>query len=371
MLARRFLWLVAGVTVLVLLGALAMRLWGTEFMRMTMVPGGKFEAGAPPAEKTYAAPGMWIARPDIPNNPSAWTPAGIAAAPAGEKAAVFFIHPTSYLEKTHWNGPLNDQDSQWRARLFVRSQASAFNAIGEIWAPKYRQAAFGAFLTDKADAQKALDFAYRDVLAAFDHFIAEVPKERPIVLAGHSQGSLHLLRLLQDRVAGTPLAKRVAAAYVVGWPVSMTADLPTLGLPACETKDQSGCVLSWQTFGEPADPELVTDAYDASTGKTGIPRAGSPMLCTNPLTGTIRGEAPAQANVGTLVPNADLTEGTLKAPGVPARCDVRGFLLIGEDVPDLGPYVLPGNNYHVYDYALFWANIRADAAARLAAFRAR
>ena len=30
--------------------------------------------------------------------------------------------------------------------------------------------------------------------------------------------------------------------------------------------------------------------------------------------------------------------------------------------------MLPGNNYHVYDYALFWANIRADAEARLATF---
>jgi hypothetical protein len=63
----------------------------------------------------------------------------------------------------------------------------------------------------------------------------------------------------------------------------------------------------------------------------------------------------------------------LQAAGVGARCDVRGFLLIGkaEDVPDLGPYVLPGNNYHVYDYALFWADIRADAVRRLKAFEAR
>jgi hypothetical protein len=34
----------------------------------------------------------------------------------------------------------------------------------------------------------------------------------------------------------------------------------------------------------------------------------------------------------------------------------------------MGPFGLPGNNYHVYDYALFWANIRADAERRLAAF---
>ena len=42
-------------------------------------------------------------------------------------------------------------------------------------------------------------------------------------------------------------------------------------------------------------------------------------------------------------------------------------MLIG-DPPALGGYVLPGNNYHVYDYSLFWANVRADAARRLATF---
>jgi hypothetical protein len=31
--------------------------------------------------------------------------------------------------------------------------------------------------------------------------------------------------------------------------------------------------------------------------------------------------------------------------------------------------VLPGNNYHVFDYSLFWANVRADAERRLKAFK--
>ena len=70
------------------------------------------------------------------------------------------------------------------------------------------------------------------------------------MLAGHSQGSLHLTRLLRDRVASTPLAKRIVAAYVVGWPVSRTVDLPLMGLPECTAPDQAGCILSWQTFGE-------------------------------------------------------------------------------------------------------------------------
>ncbi|HEX8214338.1 MAG TPA: DUF3089 domain-containing protein, partial [Allosphingosinicella sp.] len=157
-------------------------------------------------------------------------------------------------------------------------------------------------------------------------------------------------------------------AYVIGWPVSLTADLPKLGLPACSTAQQSGCILSWQSFAEPADPKMVTEVYDASTGLTGASRKGTEMLCVNPLTGASGGTAPAQANLGTLIPNATLTDAALTAPGVPARCGERGFLLIGGEEPNLGPYTLPGNNYHVYDYALFWAAIRADAARRLKSF---
>jgi len=370
MLARRFLWVVAGLTLLVLAVALVYRLYGTELLRFTMIPSAAFEGGPPTPTGAYADKGLWIARPDMPTSPASWMPRGLKR--EGEaKASVFFIHPTSYLKASRWNAPLDDPESQRRAKLFVQSQASVFNGVGEIWAPKYRQATFGAFLTTKAEAQKALDFAYRDVVAAFDLFLREAPKDRPIILAGHSQGSLHLIRLLAERVAGKPEAKRIAAAYVIGWPVSISADLPSLGLPACERREQSGCVVSWQSFAEPADPKLVTDVYDKSSGRTGIARAGSPMLCTNPLTGARGGEASAAANPGTLVPNAELTEGKLQSPGVPARCDVRGFLLIGADAPDLGPYVLPGNNYHVYDYALFWSALRADAAARVAAWERR
>jgi hypothetical protein len=385
MLARRFLWVVAGVIVLVFIGALSYRLLERQLLKTAMVPTVAFEEkAAPEPPLRYQEASSWIARPDIPGNPALWLPTGYeppappengaeakAAKEEPEKAAVFFVHPTSFLDRSQWNAPINDAESQQRARLFVRHQASAFNGIGEVWAPKYRQAAFGAFLTTKQDAEKALDFAYGDVLAAFEAFLNQAEDNRPIILAAHSQGSLHLTTLLRDRIAGTPLAKRIVAAYVVGWPISMAADLELLGLPACEAAGQSGCILSWQSFGEPADPKMVTDVYDASVASNGKRRAGSKMLCVNPVTGTLGGEAPAQANLGTIIPNAELTEGELKASGVPARCDVSGFLLIGEDVPKLPPYVLPGKNYHVFDYALFWSNIRADAEARLKSFRAK
>ena len=369
MLARRFLWVVAGLVVLVLAGAFTYRVFEREFLEIAMVPTVEFEeakASAPGPD--YSSPSMWISRPDIRGNPALWLPTGIEGTPIAPRASVFFIHPTSYLERTRWNAPVDDKESQHRARLFVRHQASVFNGVGTIWAPKYRQATFGAFLTNREDAQKALDFAYKDVLAAFKAFLEQAPSDRPIILAAHSQGSLHLTRLLRELIANSPLKDRIAAAYVIGWPISTTADLGALGLPACETAGQPGCIVSWQSFGEPADPKMVTEVYDASTAPDGTPRAGSPMLCVNPLTGNAGDEAPAEANLGTLLPNDALTEAKIQARAVPARCDAGGFLLIGRDVPEMPPYILPGNNYHAFDYALFWGNLRADAEARLASF---
>lgn len=370
--AVRFLWVIAGLTVLTVVGAGLYRYFEKDLLRWAMVPSTEFRDVPMPAGADYRQARLWIARPDIAGNPALWTPAGLPSA-AAPRASVFFVHPTSFMESTAWNAGVEDAESQDRAALFVRGQASAFNAVGAIWAPRYRQATFGAFLTNADNARRALDFAYRDVLAAYEEFLREAPADRPIILAAHSQGSAHLMRLLQERIRGAPEARRVVAVYLVGWPVSVSADLPALPFPACERPDQAACVLSWQSFAEPADPSQVTEVYDASTGPNGARRAGSAMLCTNPLTGARGGGAGAGANLGTLVPNEEMTTATLRRGLVPARCDLRGFLLIGDNdaLPAMGNYALPGNNYHVYDYALFWANIRADAERRLAAFEGR
>jgi hypothetical protein len=369
-LARKFLYLIAILITLVIAAAFAYRLFGVQILRRAMVPTTRFEAQAKAQPSAYAHRGMWLARPDIPRNPALWTPPGYQPT-AKPEAAVFFIHPTSYLDRSHWNAPLDDAEANARAALFLRGQASAFNGVAAIWAPRYRQATFGAFLTDAPAAMQARALAYSDVLAAFDEFLREIGPDQPIILAGHSQGALHLTRLLHDRVAGTPLAHRIVAAYVIGWPVSKATDLPALGLPECTTPDQAGCLLSWQSFAEPADPSLIFDAFDATTGYTGLPRKGTALVCTNPLTGTPDAAAPASANLGTLYPSADLSTATIAPGKVPARCKGRGILSIGAPPDLVGNYVLPGNNYHVFDYSLFWANVRADAARRLAAFDRR
>lgn len=367
MCARRFLGCILVLTLIAVGGAFLFYQWGGEALVRMATPVGHYQEPPKGSGPVYAKAENWIARPDIRDNPSKWQPDGAASFVTDKlQAATFYLHPTTYLERDRWNAPIDvGGEPATRARLFVQSQASAFNSLSDIWAPKYRQAAYGAFLLKSEDAQKALDLAYRDVLTAFDAFLAAQPKGEAIILAGHSQGSLHLLRLLADRKDA--LKGRHFIAYVIGWPVGVKSDLPATGLEPCVTPDQMGCVLSWQSFREPDNTNLVTDAWVGTKGLTGATRTRDDILCTNPLTGMKGGVAQPSANLGTLVPDGNLSNASLAPGRVGARCD-RGFLLIDGDVPNLGPYVLPGNNYHVYDYALFWGSIRADAERRMPAW---
>ena len=372
--ARKFLYIFAALIVLVITGGFVFSIYQdelTDFAISKMEPTVKFEKQAALATNVYDDPKMWFSRGgQRDDNPTLWQPVGAPTTDVRGSAATFFIHPTSFMAKTSWNAPLNDQESQDRARLFLRGLATPFAASGEIWAPRYRQAGIGAFLTTKPEGAAALDDAYQDILLAFDHFVRTVQKDRPIILAGHSQGALHLTHLLKDRIAGKPIAKRVVAAYVVGWPVSVETDLPEMGLPACTSPDATGCIMSWESYAEPARYGKILELYNGTTGFDGMSRKGTAILCTNPLNGGSEAGALATANLGTLKPSRDMSSGELIPSTVPAKCDDKGFLLIGNPV-DMGPYVLPGNNYHVYDFPLFWANVRADALWRLQKFMAK
>lgn len=374
--AKKFLYVVAIIIVLIFVALIALRIWSKELTELAFVPTTEFVEQAPLDDNAYQDPALWFSRPGIGiSDPARWQPAmqnegrtlPTPADPSPPDFAVFFVHPTSFIDRTRWNAPVDDPEAERIAKLYIRGMASPFNQAEEIWAPRYRQATMGAFLTDSAEAEQALGAAYADVLQAFEFFLASADADSPIVLAGHSQGSLHLLRLLRERIANQPVSDRVAAVYAIGWPISVEHDLPALGLPVCATADQSGCILSWSSFAEPADPSAVMETYSQSVGFDGTLRGDSAIVCTNPLTGTSGAEAGLDLNLGTLVPQDDLSDGELVPNAVPARCDDRGLLLIG-DPPEMGSYVLPGNNYHVYDIPLFWKNTQADVALRVDAW---
>lgn len=377
--AKKFLYFIAFCIVIAIGGRILYERFQEDLFAVAMVPSGEFVPAKPLEQNAYEDPALWYSRPGIGvNDPARWQPAyandrGLLPTPAEPKQnfAVFFVHPTSLIDRTRWNATLDDSDADAEAdriaRVYLRGMASPFNAASEIWAPRYRQATFGAFLTDAPEGQLAIEAAYGDVREAWRFFLSSIGPDMPIVLAGHSQGALHLKRLMAEELRGSPAADRLAAAYIIGWPVSVQHDLPSIGFPACAAPEQAGCILSWASFAEPADPASVLQAYGSTPALDGELPGTTPMVCTNPITGLFGGAAPASDNLGTLVPEDSMERGELVPGAVPARCDERGLLLIG-DPPEMGSYVLPGNNYHVYDIPLFWANTKADVARRVEAW---
>jgi len=376
MCARRFLILILILILFAVAGAFALFQFGDRVLIKQATPVGHYQEPPKASGPDYALLDAWIARPEIRDNPSHWAPGGLTGygqegrylsyPPLPVRMAAFYIHPTTYLQRSEWNGPVEDRQSRDRAELFVRSQASAFADTAEVWAPRYRQAAYGAFLLNSKDSKAALDLAYSDISQAFDEFLKQVPANEPLILAGHSQGALHLMRLIEERKG--ELKGRLVAAYIVGWPVSTKADLPSLGLPPCRSPDQTGCILSWMSFAEPANPSLIFGEWEKTRGRTGLGRDRSDILCVNPVTGVEGGTAPPLDNPGTLVPDAGFASAKLLPGTVGAHCD-KGLLLLDGEIPDLGRFVLPGNNYHVYDYALFWGAVAQDAMRRAIAWR--
>lgn len=358
--ARKFLWVIAILTMLLIAAAIAWRLAADRLIRVAFVPRISFAESELAPAPDYALPANWVAHPALPTDPARWAPPGNRAAPK-PAAAVFFVTPTAWLGRGRWNAPLDDRETNDRLDRFTQLQASAFNGVGEIWSPRYRQVTFGGFLAPSADTGKAVDVAFQDVVRAFDSFLAAQPVDRPLILAGHSQGSLHLLRLLRERAP--QLEGRLVAAYVVGWPVAVPADLEAVGLPACSASGAHGCVLSWQSFAADAELKAALEGFERVPDLRGKPLGVRPMLCVNPLTGSSAAAGP-ERNAGTLIEDA------LQPRRAGARCDARGLLRIAPAPRDIGPFVLPNGNYHVYDYSLFWANVRADVEARLSGFGA-
>ena len=369
MCARRFLVAMAILTLLVVAGAFAIFQFGQSVLVKTATPVGHYQAPPAASGPDYSNFEAWISRPDVfssngvdgvDDDPSRWPPPQVAHHDLN--GATFYVHPTTYLERDRWNAPLRPGgETESRSRLFVKTQATAVNPAGDVWAPRYRQAAYGAFLLDNKDARSALNLAYEDVSAAFDRFLVENP-DVPIILAGHSQGALHLIRLLREKVAGKPVEQRLVAAYVVGWPISLSADLPAIGLPACTKPEQTGCILSWMTFREPANPDLILSAWEKSAGLNGNRRRRKDVLCTNPITGTQNG-SDLRGVGGIVVPTANMRDVTINYNSLGAHCD-DGLLIADGELPAIGPFALPGNNYHVYDYALFWGAIKQDSRRR-------
>lgn len=315
-------------------------------------PKGAFENYTAPFKPDYSKSENWAALPERKDLADT-TPPGLRDQQAVSQADVFFIHPTSFLKKRghdQWNAALNnDKVNQTTDEGAIQYQATIFNEAGRIYAPRYRQAHYEAFFTkDTASARKSLLLAYEDVKAAFEYFLKNENQGRPIILAGHSQGALHMIWLLQDYFdRQDSMHQKLVVAYAIGWPIPKNE---FKYLKPCEYPEQTGCICSWRSFKmghkpkfNPTEPEVII---------------------TNPLSWKTTEEYVAKEfNLGAVLDGFD------KAPvrGMSGAQINKGILWV--DKPKFKfSFLYPFSNFHRGDLNIFYMNIRENVRKRLNAF---
>ncbi len=336
-------------------------------VNFAMTPPNSFDETEHPAPPDYANGDHWAALPDRFDMADL-----VVAIDAGNPlladrqqeadADVFYVHPTSLLLRINWNQPLDHALTNMITDDGVmRNEATVFNNCCRVYAPRYRQATLRAFSVEGDSGIKALDLAYTDVKAAFEYYLQNYNEGRPFIIAGHSQGSVHALRLIAEEEFATILADKMVAAYLIGTRVPIdTLDGENGGIRACQGADDTGCLISWNAYGL------------SELGNDWIARENVQLSCINPVIWTTdETVAGAEIHGGSVWFNTTNND----PPGidqnvVSAQCR-DGLLRITRPTVVTYRLVMMGpDNYHAYNYGLFYMDLRKNALTRVNAWLA-
>lgn len=304
---------------------------------------------AQPAPPDYSDLKFWAASPHKADA-SDQIPAFLKDEKRETLADVFFIHPTIYdndADSASWNAWLNDEKVNTETEnTTILLQSSVFNGSCRVFAPRYRQANMEVFYNmGTPRATEAFDLAYSDVKTAFQYYLENENNGRPIVIAGHSQGALHAIRLLQEFFDGTPLQKQLVCAYIPGYRIK-NDDFKSI--PLGSMPDQSGCFMGWRSYIKGETPKRVQSENGNS-------------VCVNPVTWMTdeKWSTPDQ-HLGIMNGFEEIIPHTV-ATGIEP---VTKILWV-----DIPPQILESlekkKDLHIYDFNLFWMNIRENVKLRI------
>jgi hypothetical protein len=340
-------------------------IWRDDIIRTALDPKEPFQTYDPPPAPDYQLRSAWALRPTDGDSAGASEPA----------ADVFFVAPTTYDGGRHWNAPIDEpkSDREFR-RTMAPNYAGPFVRVGRIFAPRYRQASLYSMLTLREDAREARRFAYADVAAAFRRYRDFDSHGRPFVLVGVEQGGGLAARLLREEIMPDPaMRSRLAIAYLID--AATPADAPPA--PPCLQPTQTGCVAAWVGVvdGDLDRGRALLDRALVWTAGGQLDGLGDRLpLCFNPLLGAVT-EEPAAPRLNLGAANATGLEWAARPAfltrQVGARCE-NGVLKISRPASSsLRPSGSWTDRRKVPGYNLFYANLEADAKARLAALAAR
>jgi hypothetical protein len=357
-------WLVAGLVLFTSIVVAAGFVWRDDIQRTGLDPKVPFQTYTPPPAPDYDEQSAWYMAPRPPNSWRASDPV----------ADIFFVAPTMFDGGGDWNSPIDDPRAE---RLFQRTMApnyaGPFARVGRIFAPRYRQASLYTMLTLRDDARDARRFAYDDVAAAFRQYRDEYNKGRPFIVVGVEQGGTLAARLIAEEVVpNARMSRLLAAAYLVE--TAVPAESPPL--QPCARRAQPGCLAAWVSVHQ-GDLDGAKTLLDRSlvwgAGGQLENLNGRRPLCFNPLLGAVS-EQPAAARLHQGAANATGLEWGARPAfmtrQVAAQCEAGVLRVTRPKSASLRRVGSWADRRKAPGYNLFYADLEADAKARLAALMA-
>lgn len=269
---------------------------------------------------------------------------------------VFFVAPTVYLGTADAHSlDLGDEETKALFLGATNMEKGLYDGETNFFAPYYRQAALNAYTMEDTAAAPYFDLAYADVVAAFDRYMKDYNQGRPFILAGFSQGSEMLLRLMAEKFDDPALSDQLVAAYLIGWRVT-PEDLTNYPfLKMAQDSGDTGVIVSFNSEAEGIQTSLIVP--DQTLG-------------INPLNWkTDATPAAAGENKGAVF--TDYAGGIVKeVPNLTgAYLDpIRGTLRVTDVTPADFPPVLDifqEGVYHLYDYQFFYRNLQENVKERI------
>lgn len=306
-----------------------------------------------PSKPDYAKLEHWIAHPDKEDMADKVPGKGeLLEYQADALVDAFFIYPTIYSKKQKpenpWLADVNDEElNEDIAESTIMNQASVFNESAKVYAPLYRQMHMAGFYDDPEIKARALDIAYEDVKKAFEYYLKNWNNDRPIIIASHSQGTIHAGRLLKEFFEDKPLQEKLVAAYIIGMPVSKSE---FNRIKPCGDATATGCWVTWNTYLNGYYPKEFEKSYKNA-------------LSVNPLSWSTDEEHVSwgENRGGVLWKFKKI---------IPEVCDAqnhKGLLWI-EKPRFFGNLLFNWKRFHVADYNLFYCNIRTNVGERVEAY---
>ena len=275
------------------------------------------------------------------------------------KVDVFFVAPTVYLGGDKlFNMPMDDRQLRQNFRGATNMEKGLYDRQANFYAPYYRQAALTAYSLDPAAARPYFDAAYEDVKAAFVYYLKNHNKGRPVVLAGFSQGSDMILRLMKDMYKSRKLRDQLVGAYAIGWRVTPEELKQYRHLKMAQGETDTGVIVSFNTEAPDVKASVI------------VPHR---TLGINPLNWKTTGEmAPASLNKGAVFTDyaGEIRQEIPHMTGAyldPARGTLKVTDVDSDQYPPIIDLFADGV-YHVYDYMFFYRNLQDNVTSRIQAY---